>query len=171
VGVTGAPADEAVLRAVVEGDGGDYDRVRRTTIGFTAVPSLIAKRVDAAVAFWNAEGVALRELGVRTREFRVGDETGEPFPELLVVASRELVDQEPDLIAAVQSGIERGYALATDDPGAAVDNLLSAQPGLEPDVIEAQMEALTDADAFSAGVEPGAVEARRIANWREFAGR
>src|SRR2546421_13070878 len=35
VGVTGLPSDEAVLRAVVEGDGGDFGRVRRVTIGFS----------------------------------------------------------------------------------------------------------------------------------------
>src|SRR3954465_357740 len=35
VGVTGLPSDDAVLRAVVEHDGGDYSRVKRTTIGFS----------------------------------------------------------------------------------------------------------------------------------------
>jgi putative hydroxymethylpyrimidine transport system substrate-binding protein len=80
VGVTGLPSDTAVLRAVVEDDGGDFDRVRRVTIGFSAVPSLIARRVDAVVSFWNAEGVALRERGVRTREFRVDDHGAPRYP-------------------------------------------------------------------------------------------
>src|SRR4051812_13685498 len=35
VGVTGVPSDNAVLRAVVQGDGGDPGRVRTITIGFT----------------------------------------------------------------------------------------------------------------------------------------
>ena len=48
VGVTGLPSDDAVLRAVVEADGGDPERVERVTIGFSAVPSLIAGRVVAA---------------------------------------------------------------------------------------------------------------------------
>ena len=89
VGVTGLPSDDAVLRAVVESDGGDFSKVRRTTIGFSAVPSLVARKVDAVVTFWNAEGVALRERGVRTREFRV-DEFGAPrYPELVLVVTRE----------------------------------------------------------------------------------
>ena len=62
-GVTGLPSDEAVLRSVVAGDGGDPDRVRATTIGFEAVKALLAGRVDAATAFWNAEGVALSAAG------------------------------------------------------------------------------------------------------------
>ena len=57
--MTGLPSDEALLRAVVEDDGGNFDRVE-TIVGFSAVPALIAGRVDAVVSFWNAEGVALR---------------------------------------------------------------------------------------------------------------
>jgi putative hydroxymethylpyrimidine transport system substrate-binding protein len=66
VGVTGVPSDDAVLRSVVQSGEGRIGRVRRTTIGFSAVPSLVSGRVDAVVTFWNAEGVALRRRGVAT---------------------------------------------------------------------------------------------------------
>ena len=65
-----------MLRAVVEHDGGSFERVRRVTIGFSAVPSLIAGRVDAVVSFWNAEGVALRERGVGLRASSAWTSTG-----------------------------------------------------------------------------------------------
>ena len=66
--------------------------VDRQTIGFDSVPLLSAGRVDAATAFWNAEGVALREAGVPTREFRV-DEFGAPrYPELVLVTTAERLD-------------------------------------------------------------------------------
>ena len=38
VGVTGLPSDDAVLRSIVAGAGGDPEKVRATTIGFGAVP-------------------------------------------------------------------------------------------------------------------------------------
>ncbi len=60
-GVSGLPSDEAVLRSVVAGDGGDPSKVRPITIGFQAVKALLARRVAGATAFWNVEGVALRE--------------------------------------------------------------------------------------------------------------
>ena len=50
------------------------------TIGFEAVPALAAGRLDAATAFWNAEGVALRRQGVPTREFRVDDYGAPRYP-------------------------------------------------------------------------------------------
>ena len=43
VGVTGLPSDDAVLRSVVRGDGGDPGAVRPTTIGFQAVKALLAR--------------------------------------------------------------------------------------------------------------------------------
>ena len=50
VGVTGLPSDEAVLRAVVENDGGDYEqRAARSRSASRPCPSLIAGRVDAVV--------------------------------------------------------------------------------------------------------------------------
>ena len=47
----------------VSADGGDPAEVERVTIGFNAVSSLAAGKVDAATGFWNAEGVALRQPG------------------------------------------------------------------------------------------------------------
>jgi NitT/TauT family transport system substrate-binding protein/putative hydroxymethylpyrimidine transport system substrate-binding protein len=170
VGVTGLPSDDAVLDAIVRGDGGDPGAVERRVIGFDSVAALSARRVDAATAFWNAEGVALRQLGVPTREFRVGDDTG-PFPELLVVATRELAESEPQLAKSVRVGVERGYELAARDPDAALGELLAAVPGLERDVQGAQMDALTAAEAFTAGVAPGIVDGLRLRNWHRFANR
>ncbi|HEX6022715.1 MAG TPA: ABC transporter substrate-binding protein, partial [Solirubrobacter sp.] len=82
VGVSGLPSDPAFIRAIVEHDGGDFDRIRQVTIGFNAVSRLLTKRVDAAPAFWNAEGVAVRQRGLDIREFRI-DRYGAPrYPEV-----------------------------------------------------------------------------------------
>src|SRR4051794_7812371 len=65
VGVTGLPSDNAVLRAVVEGDGGHYSKVRRVTIGFTAVPSLATGEGGAGPGVWDGGGGGLRARGGR----------------------------------------------------------------------------------------------------------
>ncbi len=119
VGVTGLPSDQAVLRSVVRADGGDPDKVRTTTIGFAAVPSLAAGRVDAVVTFWNAEGVALKRRGVRTREFRV-DRYGAPrYPELVLATTRSTLRSEPGLVRRVVAALEAGTRAAADDLPAA----------------------------------------------------
>lgn len=142
VGVTGLPSDEAIVDSEVEADGGDPAKVRRVTIGFTAVPSLAAGKVDAATGFWNAEGVALRRQGLPTRIFRVDRFGAPPYPELVLATSRGTLESEPDLVDAVISATRRGYAFAVGDPDAALDDLLAADPSLDRADQEAQLDAL-----------------------------
>jgi NitT/TauT family transport system substrate-binding protein/putative hydroxymethylpyrimidine transport system substrate-binding protein len=144
VGVTGLPSDDAVLRAVVEHDGGNFDRVRRVTIGFSAVPSLIAGRVDAVVSFWNAEGVALRERSVDTREFRV-DEYGAPrYPELVLAVTRETLDEKGELVDSMLAELERGTRAALRDREATIEELVRVSGADEP-LVRAQFEAVAPA--------------------------
>jgi putative hydroxymethylpyrimidine transport system substrate-binding protein len=163
VGVTGLPSDDAVLDAVLEADGADPSAVERVTIGFDSVAALSAGRVDAATAFWNAEGVSLRRLGVPTREFRVDDYGAREYPELLVVTSADA--SEDGVIAGFQSAIAHAYGELARDPGAALDDLLAEVPDLEEAEQRAQFDALRTARAFGTGMEQGA----GIQNWLGFA--
>jgi putative hydroxymethylpyrimidine transport system substrate-binding protein len=145
VGVTGLPSDDAVLDSVLEADGADPRSVERVTIGFEAVTALSAGRLDAATAFWNAEGVALSRLGVPTREFRVDRYGAPPYPELVMVSTPELIDEDRELVGSVVAATLRGYELVVDEPGRGLDDLLSAVPALERAEQEAQLDALLPA--------------------------
>jgi putative hydroxymethylpyrimidine transport system substrate-binding protein len=142
VGVTGLPSDEAVVDSEVEADGGDPTAVERVTIGFNAVSSLAAGKVDAATGFWNAEGVALRRQGVPVRIFKVDDYGAPPYPELVLTTSRRTLDRDPELVDAVAAATERGYASVQDDPGAGLAALLAADPALDRTEQQAQLNAL-----------------------------
>ena len=144
VGVTGLPSDEAVLRAVVEADGGDYSKVRRRTIGFSAVPTLLARRVDAVVTFWNAEGVALRERGVRTREFRVDDFGAPPYPELVLAATEETLRRDPALVRSTVAALADGTRAALEDRAASVRRVVRASNSDDP-LVRAQLDAVAPA--------------------------
>src|SRR5262245_38292284 len=142
VGVTGLPSDEAVVDSEVRADGGDPARVDRVTIGFNAVSSLAAGKVDAATGFWNAEGVALREQGIPIRVFKV-DQYGAPrYPELVIAASRATIEEDPELVDAVVEATTRGYELTIADPQAALDDLLSSVRGLDRAEQAAQLRVL-----------------------------
>jgi putative hydroxymethylpyrimidine transport system substrate-binding protein len=158
VGVTGLPSDEALLRAVVEADGGDFERVKRVTIGFSAVPTLIAGRVDAVVSFWNVEGVALRRRGVRTKEFRV-DEFGAPrYPELVLAVERETLENERPLVDGVLAALRAGTRAALADPAAAVEDIVRASGADEP-LVSAELAAVGPALRPPLELDRGALEA------------
>ncbi len=142
VGVTGLPSDEAVLDSEVSADGGDPARVRRITIGFSAVASLAAGRVDAATGFWNAEGVALRRQGVPIRVFKVDRYGAPPYPELVLTTSRRTLERDPELIEAIVEATRRGYAFAVREPEQALNDLLAAAPTLDRAEQAAQLRVL-----------------------------
>ena len=123
VGVTGLPSDGAVLRSIVAGAGGDPDKVRPTTIGFTAVRSVLTGRVAAATGFWNAEGVAQRP---RTREFRVEDYGAPAYPELVLTATRETLQDRASTVRATVTALARGYEEVLRDPENGVSSLVAA---------------------------------------------
>jgi len=130
VGVSGLPSDQAVVDSEVEADGGDPAKVDEVTIGFTAVPSLAAGKVDAATGFWNAEAVALREQGVPIRVFKVDEFGAPPYPELVLCTSEKLLKSDPELVDAVVSATRQGYEATEQKPGAALDDLLAANKSL-----------------------------------------
>lgn len=142
VGVTGLPSDEAVVDSEVSADGGDPARVKRVTIGFNAVASLAAGKVAAATGFWNAEGVTLREQGVPVRIFKVDRYGAPPYPELVLVASRETTRRDPELVRSMVDATRRGYSFAVANPGRALADLLAEAPGLERADQAAQLKAL-----------------------------
>jgi putative hydroxymethylpyrimidine transport system substrate-binding protein len=150
IGVTGVPSDDAVLDTVLRSGGVDPSDVHRVTIGFNAVADLAAGKVDAATGFWNAEGVQLQQLGVPIREFRV-DQFGAPrYPELVVATSEARIERDqcgPD--RSLVAGLERGYSSLREDPGSALDDLISENSGLDRHSQQAQLGSLLQAHAWS----------------------
>jgi putative hydroxymethylpyrimidine transport system substrate-binding protein len=144
VGVSGLPSDPAVLRAVVEDDGGDYHKVRQVTIGFAAVANLIEKKVDGVPAFWNAEGVTLRQRGVRTREFRVDDFGAPSYPEVVVFTTRETLEKRRRMVQAVVRALRDGTESVLADPGPAAREIARAG-GADETLVRAQLKAVSPA--------------------------
>ncbi len=149
IGVTGVPSDDAVLDTVLRSGGVDPSDVHRVTIGFNAVADLAAGKVEAATAFWNAEGVALQQRGIPIRQFRV-DEFGAPrYPELVVATTRKIGRDHEMPACHFSRALIAGYRVLQDHPDRAVRSLLEENPDLEQDSQQSQMDALVDGDAFS----------------------
>ncbi len=154
VGVTGLPSDNAVLDEVLRAGGLGPDAVHRVTIGFGAVPALVAGRVDAATAFWNAEGVTLERQGVPIRVFRVDDYGAPSFPELVLATTRRTLRERAGLVREVVRATRRGYSVARKRPASALDALVAANPSIDEGEARAELHALNAARAFSPHLPP-----------------
>jgi putative hydroxymethylpyrimidine transport system substrate-binding protein len=169
VGVTGLPSDDAVLSSIVRGDGGDPAEVRKVTIGFQAVTALLARRVDAATAFWNAEGVALADKRPGMRQFNVDDFGAPPYPELVLCVSRETLDDDRPLVAATVRALRRGYEETINDPESAVEALVD-RAHVDRAPTERELDAVSP--AFTEGAARyGELDPKELAAWARWEAR
>ena len=166
VGVSGLPSDPAFLKAIVETDGGDYESIRQLTIGFKAVPTLVARRVDAVPAVWNAEGVALEQRGVRLRQFRVEDYGAPAYPEVVLIAMRKTVERRPEELKAVLQAIADGVGEVREDPARAVDLVARRTATKDTKLIRAQLDAV--APLFEPAVQ---LDRAVLERWADFDAR
>jgi putative hydroxymethylpyrimidine transport system substrate-binding protein len=144
VGVSGLPSDPAVLRAVLEHDGASLARVKQVTIGFNSVSNLVERKVAAVPVFWNVEGVALKQRGVRTREFRVDDYGAPRYPEVVLFTSRATLERRREDVEAVVRALAAGVEAALSDrPTAAAEVARAGNADLA--LVRAQLDAVAPA--------------------------
>jgi putative hydroxymethylpyrimidine transport system substrate-binding protein len=169
VGVSGLPSDDAVLRSIVRGDGGDPARVHEVTIGFQAVSALLARRVDAATAFWNVEGVELQARRPGIREFRV-DEYGAPaYPELVLCVTRATLRDDRALVAHTVSALRGGYEQTIDDPASAVQAMVE-RAGVDRAATRRDLDAVSP--AFTEGTPRfGTLDLPALRAWARWEAR
>jgi putative hydroxymethylpyrimidine transport system substrate-binding protein len=165
VGVSGLPSDPAFLRAIVSHDGGDYSSIRQVTIGFNAVSALLTRKVDAVPAFWNAEGVVLRQRGLRVREFRVEDYGAPPYPEVVLVTTRRTLERRRGDLARFLAAVGDGVRAVLRDPRAAAAQV-AAEAGGSVGLVAAQLRAVRGLADPSLRLDRGVLE-----RWAEFDAR
>ena len=167
VGVTGLPSDDAVLQSIVRGAGGDPRKVSSTTIGFTAVRSVLTGRVAAATGFWNVEGVALRERRPELKEFRVDDFGAPAYPELVLAVTRETLQDRASLVRATVAALARGYEEVLSDPENGVTALTQAVGGLDRAQLGRELDAVSP--SFTAGARGfGELSRARLEPWARW---
>jgi putative hydroxymethylpyrimidine transport system substrate-binding protein len=170
VGVTGVPSDTAVLDSIVAGAGGDPAKVHRITIGFNAVPDVLAGKVAAATAFWNDEGLTLASREPGAHVFRVDSYGAPAYPELVLTVARKTLRAHPAVIAGTVKALIRGYRDTIADPAASVSALTKAVPGLDRELVARQLEALVPAFVGTAAGY-GDVDPARLRAWSAWEAR
>jgi putative hydroxymethylpyrimidine transport system substrate-binding protein len=133
VGDAGIPYQHAYLTTILAHAGVPPSSVKELNVGSNLVPAMISGRVDATLgAYWNYEAIQLQRMHKHPNVIRM-DQVGVPnYDELVVVARKSTVVNHPDEIRRFVQALARGYESVRSDPQAAVNNLVRANPGLDP---------------------------------------
>ncbi len=142
IATAGIPYQDAYLKTILARANLTPDDVKSVNVGFNLLPALVGGRAQAMLGgFLNVEGVDLRLRGkdpVVTPVDRLGVPT---YDELVLVARRERLEEDPDAIRLFVGALARGTAAAVDRPNLALQAVLDANPNLEPKLTRAELAA------------------------------
>jgi putative hydroxymethylpyrimidine transport system substrate-binding protein len=137
VGTAGIPYQSAYLRTILERARVKPSSVKETSIGASLLPAMLSGKVDATLAaFWNVEGVELRQRARRARDGPTiipVDRLGVPdYDELVLVANQDQLDEKRDDLRLFIGALAKGAQQARRDPRDAAQALLDANRDLKP---------------------------------------
>lgn len=164
----GGPLEQALLKRLMECDGGDPDQLEAVDVGQADYRvGLERDQYDVVWIFDGWDGIRLRDLeGLDTNRIAFEDQLG-CIPDWytpVLASSTEVQTERADDLRAFLAATAEGYQAAMADPAAAADALLEAAPDLDPDLVEASAEFLATRYADDPAVW-GRQEARI---WEDF---
>ncbi|WP_332693020.1 ABC transporter substrate-binding protein [Halalkalibacter lacteus] len=128
VGYPGIPVNEALIKTIVENDGGNANEVQMMDVGFELGSSIVSERVDAVSgAYINHEVPVLSYEGHKTRYFNPVDYGVPSFYELVVVTSDQTWEAQEEEIKAFWRAATKGYEFMKEKPEEALNILLTNQ--------------------------------------------
>jgi putative hydroxymethylpyrimidine transport system substrate-binding protein len=141
IATAGIPYQSDYLAAILERAGLTLDDVDQVAVGLNLLPAVLSGRADAMLGgFLNVEGVDLAERGKHPRVVPV-DRLGIPtYDELVLVASSDRLEEDPEAIRLFIAALERGTEAAANDPAAATAAILRAGQGLDPKLTRAEID-------------------------------
>ncbi|ANY08665.1 ABC transporter substrate-binding protein [Pseudonocardia sp. HH130630-07] len=124
----GEPGEVQKMQAVIRNDGGRGD-IRTEVLNSAAYEALYAGQADFTEPFVNVEGIEARLRGEPLKTFRYTDYGFPDSYNVLLTGNSTWLGQNPDRARAFVQAVQRGYALAAQDPAGAARMLSEANPG------------------------------------------
>lgn len=141
-----APIEKAMMKNVVEGDGGDFSKVELIPSTVTdEVSALKTKSVDAIWVFYACGGVATEVAKLDTDYFAFKDLNPVfDYYTPVIIANNDFLKENPDAAKAFLRAVKKGYEFAIEEPEQAAELLCKASPELDSELVKASQKYLAD---------------------------
>jgi len=142
IATAGIPYQDAYLKTILARAKLTPSDVKTVNVGYGLLPALVGGSAQAMLGgFSNVEGVDLRLRGKDPVVTPV-DKLGVPtYDELVLVARRDRLEEDPQAIRLFLGALARGTAAAIKSPEATTKALLEANSNLDPKLTKAEVAA------------------------------
>ncbi|CAJ1316957.1 ABC transporter substrate-binding protein [Paenibacillus nuruki] len=143
-GAWGSPVEEAVMKSIMDTDGGDVSKVKSVNIGNADYFTAVQKGIDFAWIFYAWTGIEAELRGQPLDMLYVKDYSDQlDYYTPVIVTNEKQISTDPELVKSFMAATSKGYEYAIAHPDESADILLKAVPDLDPKLVKASQEWLS----------------------------
>lgn len=133
IGYSSIPLYEAMIRTMIQNDGGDPKASKLIDVGFDLIPAIATGQVDAIMGgFINHEQLILEKEGHPVKGFNPTDYGVPDYYELVLVASDQGIQNYESYFKKFLNAITKGQQYVQENPEKALNLLLAHEDETSP---------------------------------------
>ncbi len=141
----GSPAEEAMLRALMQQAGADFSKVEMINIGAADFFSSVKKDVDFSWIFWGWTGIESEIRGIPLNFIRLRDyHDALDFYSPVLIANEKTLEEKPELAKKFMKATARGYEYCIAHPQEAGEALCQSVPELNKELVSKSQRYLAE---------------------------
>lgn len=130
------PVEKAIIKSVVEADGGDYDSIKMVPSTVTDVIAALNTDIDAVWVYYAWDGIATKVKGIETDFFAFKDINPVlDYYSPILIGNNEYLQENEEEAKAFLEAVSKGYEYAIENPEDAAEILLKANPELDEELV------------------------------------
>lgn len=140
-----SPIELAIIRKIVEDDGGNYDNIKLIPNTVTNVVSALQTNIDSVWVFYAWDGIATKVAGLETNYLNFADYGKElDYYSPVIIANNDFLKEKPDTAKKFLDAVRKGYEYAIAEPEKAADILIGEVAELDPEMVKESQLWLAD---------------------------
>lgn len=130
------PVEKAIIKSVVESDGGDYESIEMVPSTVTDVVTALKSDIDAVWVYYAWDGVASKVKGVETDFFSFKDiDPVLDYYSPIIIGNNSYMESNEAETKSFLEAVSKGYEYAAENPEEAAEILLKASPELDRELV------------------------------------
>ena len=131
------PIEQAMMKNVVEADGGDFSKVNLIPEYVENEPAALQQDIDAIWVYYAWGGIACKQAGLDTNVFYFKDITPEfDYYNPVILANSNWIKENPKAAKGFLTATKRGYEDAIANPDEAAEILCKQVPELDANLVK-----------------------------------
>ncbi len=140
-----SPIELAIIRKIVEDDGGNYDKIKLIPNTVSDVVTALQTDIESVWVYYAWDGIATKIAGLETNYLNFADYGTElDYYSPVIIANNEFLKNDPDTTKKFLAAVKKGYEYAIAEPEKAADILVEAVPELDKALVTESQKWLAD---------------------------